>query len=534
MASSPAPSRTYDDALRLLSELPSNKAITSLFTPSPSAPPLQELDARAMPEMTAWLLRAGYTPAALARHFRCVHVAGTKGKGSVATFTAAVLRRHPAAAGRVGTYTSPHVTSVRERIAIDGRPLDRALFTRYFFELWDALSAGARRLDARPAAQHGGGAVDFDGPATKPFYFRFLTLLAFHAFVREGVRSAVVECGIGGEYDPTNVLAPEGVSVAVVTQLGIDHVTMLGDTVPKIAWHKAGIFKKGVVALTRRLSGEKGGEVMEVLRQRAAEKGASKLVELAEELTEQWAGVPDAKTQQGPFQKSNMALAAMAAREHLLVMGEQFQESFAGENASLDAMPEEFVAGLREASIRGRCEILKDADGIEWFIDGAHTEDSLAGVGRWFASGAAGDGVRRILVFNQQDRDPTVLLGTLLRACQEGQHDRPAFHHAVFTRNEEDVSADQDLSSVDLGVQGKAQETMTRFDGRTETKTTHSVRAAVTHLRQRSMLPSGYELAPYLVGYRAVFGDLLKPLPPLHAMGTNSPGNSMLAMSCNP
>ncbi|KAB5578636.1 Mur ligase [Coniochaeta sp. 2T2.1] len=420
-------SRTYSEALTLLSTLQSNKAITSLFSPPPAstststsppststttknAAPKPNLNALAIPEMLTWLQRAGYTPLDLAR-LKTIHVAGTKGKGSVSALTTSILVRYPSVAGRVGTYTSPHVVSVRERIMLDGSPISRELFARYFFQLWDRFSVTDK--------------------GEKPFYFRFLTILAWHVFLAEGVRSAVVECGIGGEYDATNVLPAEAVTAAVITQLGIDHVAMLGGTAEEIAWHKAGILKRGVKGFTRRLDGKEG--VMKVLRERAAEKGTV-LVEVPDKKVDSWDGVEDAKLK-GGFQKFNMALAVAAAREHLVRLGQTFEGPFAGEEYELKDMLQQFYEGLKEASLRGRCELIKDEeDGIEWYLDGAHTDESLEAAGNWFGHASGGDDARTILVFNQQERDAPHLLTVLLKALRVAHKDQ--FDLAIFCRNE--------------------------------------------------------------------------------------------------
>ncbi|KAK0630202.1 Mur ligase [Bombardia bombarda] len=494
-------SHTYDEALARLAQLQSNRTIVNLFEPSTTNPPA-DLNALAIPEMVAWLGRAGYTPADLAAAgLRCVHVAGTKGKGSVSTLVASILRQYTSASASsfssssssssssasaagpaVGTYTSPHLVSVRERILLDGRPIPRGLFARYFFEVWDRLTQAAKEAGDKEVADG-----DHDGPATKPFYFRFLTILALHVFVREGVRSAVVECGIGAEYDSTNVLPAEAVTAAVVTQLGVDHVAMLGDTVEKIAWHKAGVFKKGVRGFTRRLEGGEGEGVMRVLRERAREKGVKELVEVCDGDVERWKGVEGARLE-GPFQKRNMALAVAAAREHLMKMGVRFEGSFGEEGYALDEMPAEFERGLREAELRGRCEVYKDGEGVEWFIDGAHTVDSIAGVGQWFAgkskSSTIGDsdGVR-VLLFNQQERDPTMLLGALLTAAnKEAGAAAPAFTHAIFTRNEE-TAPTKDEPERDLAVQTKGRDTLQTFGSGTEAVILNAVQPSAKLIR---------------------------------------------------
>ena len=478
---SPTANRSYEHALDMLSQLQSNKAVTNLFSPNPATTgPTDDLNALAIPEMQAWLRRAGYTPADLSA-LRCVHVAGTKGKGSTAALTAAILTQYAAAttpgSSPVGTYSSPHVASVRERIALDGKAIPKELFARYFFEVWDRLTEGAVRDGVVVPEEVGGGV---EGPATKPFYFRFLTIMAWHVFLREGVRSAVVECGIGGEYDPTNLLPPEAVTAAVVTQLGIDHVAMLGDTVEKIAWHKSGVFKKGVTAYTRKLPPSQEG-VMDVLRKRAEEK-ETRLVEISDEEVEAWGGVEGAALQ-GPFQKYNMALAVAAAREHILRTGGRFDGDFANSNYRLGSIPPEFEAGLRQAALRGRCEVYKDEYGVEWFLDGAHTEDSIAGIGQWFASMTAEPDTQRILVFNQQDRDSAGLLRTLLASATGGIGSTArTFSHAIFTRNEEKPPADGEPAR-DLAVQESTCEAMREVEPRTQSSTQDAVETTVELVR---------------------------------------------------
>jgi folylpolyglutamate synthase len=434
MAASEKLAPTYDNALHLLSLLQSNKNIINLFTAAPGSQ--GDINASAIPEMTAWLSRAGYAPSDLAR-LRCIHVAGTKGKGSTCAFTSSILRQYPDAAGRVGTYTSPHLVTVRERICLDGEPISQAKFTTYFFELWNRLSDAARRAgDELPQADELGA----DGPSTKPFYFRFLTLLAFHAFLREGIKSAVIECGIGGEYDSTNVLPPEAVTASGVTQLGIDHVAMLGDTVEKIAWHKAGIFKKGVPAYTHQAGRTDGDAVSKVLSERAHEKGTS-LDSIDGQVLEKWEGVQGARLE-GAFQKSNMALATVLSRRHLQALGHKFELPFFESGGSplpskLGDMPQEFVTGLQTATLRGRCETITQ-DRILWYLDGAHTQDSLVQVGRWYASKISGEDSIRVLIFNQQERDSAALLQTLLETILEetGMPNQKIFHHAFCPTNE--------------------------------------------------------------------------------------------------
>ena len=176
------------------------------------------------------------------RLFRSIHVAGTNGKGSVSALCDAALRA--AEPGRLtGLYTSPHLVSFAERIRIGGEPVEREL-----------LLACEARL--RTAIEESGAT-----------FFEATTAIAFLCFAEAGVDTAIVEVGLGGRLDSTNVLTP---IATAVTNIGIDHTEFLGDSPGEIAWEKAGIFKPGVPAVT----GEADPLPLGVLRRRAEEVGA--------------------------------------------------------------------------------------------------------------------------------------------------------------------------------------------------------------------------------------------------------------------
>lgn len=526
--------RTYEAALAHLASLQSNKAVTSLFSaPSPAAAAPapapgdaaaaapQDLNALAIPEMLGWLARAGLSPDALTT-LRCVHVAGTKGKGSVCAYLTAVLTqpavRGAAAVGRVGTYTSPHLVSVRERIQLDGAPLACDLFARYFFEVWDALTAAARadaRAAGRPVDVDAALEAELGGPATKPFYFRFLTLLAFHVFLREGVRTAVVECGIGGEYDGTNVLPAAAVTASVVTQLGIDHVGMLGATLPEIAWHKAGVAKPGRRCFTRALTGPAGADAMAVLRRRAHERGAE-LVELQDAAVEAWGGVAAdaAGGLEGRFQKYNQALAVAAAKEHLRVLG---AEPGTSSPDDLQELPDGFADGLRRARLRGRCETVEEAR-TTWLIDGAHTAESLSEVAAWFATKrAANPDARHVLIFNQQDRDAAGLLESFYAALQSatGVSEGLLFDEAILTRNELSERTN-DEPERDLVVQRGVAERFQKLAPQSTISVHDNVASAVRQARQQGVTDVQEENKNLVLvtGSLHLVGALLRTLEP--------------------
>ena len=160
--------------------------------------------------------------------FRSIHVAGTNGKGSTASFLAGMLQ---AAGYRVGLYTSPHLVSFTERIRINNVPVteDRVI---------DLAERVRTRYEGLPSAE---------GGALTPTFFEVTTAMAFTCFAEERVDVAVVEAGMGGRLDSTNVVTP---LVSVITNIDVEHTEFLGDTIEKIAGEKAGIIKPGVPVVT--------------------------------------------------------------------------------------------------------------------------------------------------------------------------------------------------------------------------------------------------------------------------------------------
>ncbi|MDE2842909.1 MAG: bifunctional folylpolyglutamate synthase/dihydrofolate synthase, partial [Chloroflexota bacterium] len=186
-----------------------------------------------------------------------VHIAGTKGKGS----TAAMVDAIAAASGyRTGFYSSPHLHTFRERIRLDGAPVDEGRFA----ELVALLAPVAGRLEQETDL----GAVTL---------FEFMTAMAFQCFARERVELQTVEVGLGGRLDATNVVQPE---VCAITSISMDHMAILGDTLEEIAGEKAGILKQGIPAVV----GPQRPEALAVVLDAAKEKGAP-VVQVGEDLT---------------------------------------------------------------------------------------------------------------------------------------------------------------------------------------------------------------------------------------------------------
>ncbi len=183
------------------------------------------------------------------KRLRTLHVAGTNGKGSVCATLQAVLREKKL---RVGVYTSPHLVDFRERFLIDGTPVEPAQIVEFI----DRWTPEVERLGAT--------------------FFEATTAMAFEFFAEAEVDIAVIETGLGGRLDATNVITP---LVAGVTTIGIDHVEYLGATLDAIAFEKAGIFKRGVPAII----GEPDPAIRELLRTHARTHGAEPIRVIYEE-----------------------------------------------------------------------------------------------------------------------------------------------------------------------------------------------------------------------------------------------------------
>ena len=217
------------------------------------------------------------------KRFRSIHVAGTNGKGAVCALLESALRTAP-----VGRYTSPHLVRINERFFLNGEPVGDATL--------EAVAGRVHRAIGRSAR-----------PELRDVtFFEALTAVAFELYAEAGVGRVVLECGLGGRLDATNVCEPE---LCVITRIGLDHCDWLGDTVERIAAEKAGIVKPGVPVVL----GENVPSVRAVVEARAQEVGAPFFYapDLASE-----ADIPAAFPLAGRFNREN-AVTAIAALEVL-------------------------------------------------------------------------------------------------------------------------------------------------------------------------------------------------------------------------
>jgi len=298
------------------------------------------------------------------KKLRCLHVAGTNGKGSVCAFAESVLRvaRH-----RTGLYTSPHLVEFSERIRIDGVNAASS-----------DIDAGIRRLQ---------DTISGWGEENEPTFFELVTALAFDLFARAGCDIVVLETGLGGRLDATNT-APK--LACAITPIALDHTEWLGGTLGEIAREKAGIFRSGVPSVIA----PQEPEVEAALAQVAREKVAP-LTHVREPLP---ANIPLGIA--GSCQRWNAALALALIRA-------------AGFFPSAEAV----AKGLFEVFWPGRFQRLS-ADGAELILDGAH---NLHAVRQLAAIWREEYGERRCrLVFGAlTDKDPSALLNELIPLASE-------------------------------------------------------------------------------------------------------------------
>ena len=222
------------------------------------------------------------------RSFRAIHVAGTNGKGAVCAILDAALRaasgiRDQGSGIRVGRYTSPHLVKINERFFLDGVPVDD-----------ETLESAARKI-ASSVSRLPSFAQDVT-------FFEALTAVAFELYAEAKVDLAILECGLGGRLDATNVCEPK---LCVITKIGLDHCDWLGDTVEKIAAEKAGIVKPGVPIVL----GRNEPSVRAVVEARAKEVGAP--FHYAPDLVSE-DEVPENFSLAGSFNREN-AVTAIAA-----------------------------------------------------------------------------------------------------------------------------------------------------------------------------------------------------------------------------
>ncbi|KAJ3114678.1 Folylpolyglutamate synthetase [Physocladia obscura] len=236
--------------------------------------------------------------------------------------------------------------------------------------------------------------------------------MSLHTFITQKVDVAIMECGIGGEYDATNVISDP--RVCAITSLGIDHQALLGQSLPEIAWHKAGIMKNGVVCV----SAPQREDALQVLRERSVERSAV-LVEIADETVEALKNGKIVVGLKGAHQYVNAAVAVRVCQEWV----EKFGKSGNDEGKSVIGSDDAVKTGLESAQWPGRAQTLKFeeefGDQVVFYFDGAHTPESLTVCGEWFDT----------VLKSESGRNSDELLRPLTKVAQP-------FSHVIFCSND--------------------------------------------------------------------------------------------------
>lgn len=313
--------------------------------------------------------RSGITLEQLDR-LSVIHVAGTKGKGTTCAFMEAILRQYGFS---TGFFSSPHLVSVRERIRLNGEPISQSHFAHYF---WDVY----RRLEQKRECE-----------SDMPTYFKFLTILSFHVFLEANIDVAILEVGIGGELDSTNVVR-NPVCVGI-TSLGLEHTLLLGNTIEEIAYQKSGIFKPHAAAFTV-LQPELA---MCILQKRAAERRCRGLRVVPATQTREWNDVfssvgLNSIQQQNASLSISMALEWMKSRcdKPPLIVNDTkyvtgFHDNYQNDKVDLSQIVylNKTAAALASCKWPGRTQILRTSV-ADFFLDGAHTVESIDNCISWF------------------------------------------------------------------------------------------------------------------------------------------------------
>ena len=288
---------------------------------------------------------------------RAIHVAGTKGKGSTCLILEALLM---ASGNEVGTYLSPHVEFLRERIRKDGRPIPED-------DLCTLLNSILPTLEQRHALTDGEGT-----PQSFPTFFELMTALAMLYFKRQSVGYALYEVGLGGRLDATNILRPV---LTAITSIGMEHTDKLGDTLASIAGEKAGVIKSDTPSI---VGPSIAKEARDVIRARAQDMKAP-LIEVAPDTIQciRHEGTPALRIRPhdwilpcgplpGPGLRDDLAIALSLWENILEIQGVEPRRE-----TVLEAL-----GRLGENQLPGRVEVIDGSPPV--ILDGAHTEESVA------------------------------------------------------------------------------------------------------------------------------------------------------------
>src|SRR5512139_4064520 len=361
--------------------------------------------------------------------FRSVHVAGTNGKGSVAAMICSILR---ARGFRVGLFTSPHLVSFTERIRVDDEQISESDVVGLTAEIREMISRNAGEISA-------------------PTFFEFVTAVAFEYFRRRAVEWAVVEVGMGGRLDSTNIIRPEA---SVISRISYDHQTFLGNTLREIAAEKAGIIKGGVPVISASQEDEAGEVIAAAAEERTAPlsvfgKDFSGLLRSSdprgisfdyrdEALSLDSLAVPLA----GDHQLFNACLAVRAA---LTALGRTSGAGMqTGEAATVTSDLQFLRDGLSKVRWPGRLEFIEGDPPL--LLDGAHNPDAAKKLSSFVREHLPGRAV--ILVTGvMADKDVRGILEPLLSVASETIVTTPQYDRAAPPERLAEIAASLGFTS---------------------------------------------------------------------------------------
>lgn len=353
--------------------------------------------------------------------FFSIHVAGTNGKGSTSAMIESLLRTKGV---RTGLFTSPHLVSFTERIRVNGQEISEAAVIELADEVRNVAS----------------GIEDFS-----PTFFEVVTAIAFLHFMKMKVQWAVVEVGMGGRLDATNIILPE---VAVITSIGIDHREFLGNTLEEIAREKAGIIKKGVPLVIA----NQGPGVMEIIRQRCDETG-SRLFRYNSEFSSEVVSTGTETVSlnyKGSKEYGDILLSL--AGEHQIINAALAIKAIEIVSEKFPEMDCDIRKGLKSVTWPGRLEMIKEHPPV--LIDGAHNPPAAEVLSAYLRKLLGVKYSRIIMVIGvMADKDIEGILKPLLPLATEIIFASPAYGRAASAKRLVDVAAS-------LGYASKSTETV--------------------------------------------------------------------------
>ncbi|XP_050519960.1 folylpolyglutamate synthase, mitochondrial [Daktulosphaira vitifoliae] len=312
-----------------------------------------------------------------------IHVAGTKGKGSTCVLCEQLLLKK---GYRTGLLTSPHLITVTERFRIDGKYISEDMFVLYFWNIYNSIIQKFKQNNAEE----------------KPSYSMFLTIMAIKIFLNEKVDVAIIETGVGGEYDYTNILRK--VPVVGISSLGFDHTNVLGNTLSDIAWQKCGIMKPHSVTI---IANNQPYETYKTIINRSIEKQTILFESPPFNTYECYKNIKQFG-KYSPIQEINASLAIQLV--NFWINRHKFNELTNKCKIGSQGIKQAPVWKLTSNDLHvfenfkwpGRNQVLCKAPNLTYYLDGAHTVESIELCKKWFTQliDPSSKKTKNILIFN--------------------------------------------------------------------------------------------------------------------------------------